>query len=77
MVSAIDLDRGELKWTVPFGETPDNIRQHPALKGMNIPNTGMNGYSGGGVLVTKTLVILGDTQITSVDASARGDDARV
>jgi quinoprotein glucose dehydrogenase len=66
VVSAIDLDRGELKWTVPFGETPDNIRQHPALKGMTIPNTGMNGYSGAGVLVTKTLVILGDTQITSV-----------
>jgi quinoprotein glucose dehydrogenase len=66
VISAIDLDRGELKWQVPFGETPDNIRQHPALKGMNIPNTGMNGYAGAGVLITKTLIIAGDTQITSV-----------
>jgi quinoprotein glucose dehydrogenase len=66
VVAAIDLDRGDLKWQVPFGETPDNVRLHPKLKGMNIPNTGMNGYAGAGVLVTKTLVIVGDTQITSV-----------
>jgi quinoprotein glucose dehydrogenase len=66
VLAAIDLDRGEMKWQVPFGETPDNVRLHPALKGMNIPNTGMNGYSGAGVLITKTLVVVGDTQITSV-----------
>ncbi|HEY2015401.1 MAG TPA: PQQ-binding-like beta-propeller repeat protein, partial [Bryobacteraceae bacterium] len=64
VISAINLDRGDIEWQVPFGETPDNIRNSPALKGMNIPNTGMNGSVG--VLVTKTLVILGDSQITSV-----------
>ena len=66
VLSAIDLDKGDLKWQVPYGETPDNIRLHPALKGKEIPNTGMNGYNGCGVLVTKTLVIIGDTQVTSV-----------
>jgi quinoprotein glucose dehydrogenase len=66
VLSAIDLDKGDLKWQVPYGETPDNIRLHPALKGKDIPNTGMNGYNGCGVLVTKTLVIIGDTQVTSV-----------
>jgi quinoprotein glucose dehydrogenase len=66
VLSAIDLDKGDLKWQVPYGETPDNIRNHPALKGKDIPNTGMNGYNGCGVLVTKTLVIIGDTQVTSV-----------
>jgi quinoprotein glucose dehydrogenase len=64
VISAINLDRGDIQWQVPFGETPDNIRNSPALKGMNIPNTGMNGSVG--VLVTKTLVILGDSQVTSV-----------
>jgi quinoprotein glucose dehydrogenase len=64
VISAIQLDRGEIQWQVPFGETPDNIRNSPALKGMDIPNTGMNGSVG--VLVTKTLVILGDSQVTSV-----------
>ena len=29
-----------------IGETPDNVRNHPALKGMNIGNTGMNGSVG-------------------------------
>ena len=66
VLSAIDLDKGDLKWQVPYGETPDNIRNHPTLKGKDIPNTGMNGYNGCGVLVTKTLVIIGDTQVTSV-----------
>jgi quinoprotein glucose dehydrogenase len=66
VLSAIDLDKGDLRWQVPYGETPDNIRNHPALKGKDIPNTGMNGYNGCGVLVTKSLVIIGDTQVTSV-----------
>ena len=66
VISAIDLDKGELKWQVPYGETPDNVRLNPALKGKDIPNTGMNGYNGCGVLITKTLVIIGDTQVTSI-----------
>jgi quinoprotein glucose dehydrogenase len=66
VLSAIDLDKGDLKWQVPYGETPDNVRLHAALKGKDIPNTGMNGYNGCGVLITKTLVIIGDTQVTSV-----------
>jgi quinoprotein glucose dehydrogenase len=55
---------------VPYGETPDNIRNHPALKGLNIPNTGQLGSVG--LLVTKTLVILGDSQLTNTPAHPRG-----
>jgi quinoprotein glucose dehydrogenase len=64
VISAINLDRGDITWQVPFGETPDVVRNHPALKGMDIPNTGQGGSVG--LLVTKTLVVLGDSQITSV-----------
>jgi quinoprotein glucose dehydrogenase len=64
VISAINLDRGDLQWQVPYGETPDVVRNHPALKGLNIPNTGQAGSVG--LVVTKTLVILGDSQITSV-----------
>ena len=64
MISAINLDRGTIQWQVPYGETPDVVRNHPALKGMNISNTGQGGSVG--LVVTKTLVILGDSQITSV-----------
>jgi quinoprotein glucose dehydrogenase len=63
VVTAINLDRGDIQWQVPFGETPDNIRNHPALKGLNIGNTGQRGEVS--VLVTKTLLIVGDGQITS------------
>jgi quinoprotein glucose dehydrogenase len=70
VVSAIDLDRGELKWQVPFGETPDVVRNHPALKGLNIPNTGQGGSVG--ILVTKTLVVVGDTQVTTTPQHPRG-----
>ena len=32
-ISAIDLNKGEILWQVANGETPDAIRNHPALKG--------------------------------------------
>ena len=64
VISAINLDRGDIQWQVPFGETPDNIRNHPLLKGKNIGNTGQRGEVS--VLVTKTLLILGDAVTTSV-----------
>lgn len=63
MISAINLDRGDLQWQVPFGETPDSVRLNPALKGMNIGNTGQKGNVS--VLVTKTLLIVGDGEVTS------------
>jgi quinoprotein glucose dehydrogenase len=63
LLSAINLDRGDMQWQVPFGETPDNVRNHPALKGLNIGNTGQRGNVS--VLVTKTLLIVGDAQVTS------------
>jgi quinoprotein glucose dehydrogenase len=64
VITAVNLDRGDIEWQVPYAETPDNIRNHAALKGMNIPNTGQLGSVG--LLVTKTLIILGDSQLTSV-----------
>ena len=33
---AIDLNRGAIKWRVPFGDTP-SLRTHPALKGVALP----------------------------------------
>ena len=70
VISAINLDRGDLQWQVPYGETPDVVRNHPALRGMNIGNTGQAGSVG--LVVTKTLVILGDSQITTTPQHPRG-----
>jgi quinoprotein glucose dehydrogenase len=53
-LTALDLNNGDLLWTVPNGETPEFIKNHPALKGVTIPRTGEPGRAG--VLVTKTLL---------------------
>jgi glucose dehydrogenase len=70
VLSAINLDRGDLMWQVPHGDTPDQIRNHPALRGLNIPKTGQQGSVG--LMVTKTLVILGDPQVTTTPDHPRG-----
>ena len=72
VLSAVNLDRGELLWQVPHGDTPDNIRNHPMLKGLTIPKTGQAGTSGVGLMVTKTLVVMGDPQITAPPGRTRG-----
>jgi quinoprotein glucose dehydrogenase len=70
-ISAVNLDSGDIVWQVPHGDTPDAIRNNPALKGLNIPRTGQSGYNIG-TLVTKSLVIAGDGQITTTDTHPRG-----
>jgi quinoprotein glucose dehydrogenase len=71
-ISAINLDRGDIVWQVPHGDTPDNVRNHPALRGKNIPKTGQAGTSGIGLMVTKTLVVMGDPQVTTTPEHPRG-----
>jgi quinoprotein glucose dehydrogenase len=70
LLSAINLDRGEMVWQVPHGDTPDAIRNNPQLRGMNIPKTGQTGSVG--ILITKTLAIAGDPQVTAPPGRARG-----
>jgi quinoprotein glucose dehydrogenase len=70
VLAAIHLDRGDLMWQVPHGDTPDNVRNHPKLKGLDIPKTGQGGSVG--LVITKTLVILGDPQVTTMPARPRG-----
>jgi quinoprotein glucose dehydrogenase len=69
-ITAIDLDNGAFVWQVAHGETPDSVRNHPALKGLTIPRTGQSGAVG--ALVTKTLVIAGDPLATTVPNRGRG-----
>jgi len=69
-ISAIDLNRGEILWQIAHGETPDQIRNHPALKGLSIPRTGRPGLIG--TLATKTLVIAGEGGYFTTPSGARG-----
>src|SRR5262249_37184177 len=69
-ISAIDMNRGEIVWQVAHGETPDNIKNHPALKGLSVPRTGQSGNVG--TVVTKTLLIVGEPRVTTTATGARG-----
>ena len=71
-LTAVNLDRGEIVWQVPHGDTPDNVRNHPALRGLTIPKTGQVGTGGIGSAVTKTLVVMGDPQVTTTPEHPRG-----
>ena len=70
LLNAIDVDKGEIKWQVPHGDTPDAVRNHPLLKDKNIPKTGLPGSVG--LVVTKSLVVLGDPAITTTPEHPRG-----
>jgi quinoprotein glucose dehydrogenase len=57
-ITAIDLNSGDHKWMKPNAETPQWLRDIPALKGIDIPATGIPDRVG--MLVTKTLLFAGE-----------------
>ena len=69
-ITAIDLDKGEIKWQIAHGETPDFVTNHPSLKGLSIPRTGQGGMAA--TLVTKTLLISGEPRIGMTSTGVRG-----
>jgi quinoprotein glucose dehydrogenase len=71
VIAGIDLSAGgKLMFQVPHGDTPDNVRNHPLLKGLDIPKTGQG--SSVGIMVTKTMLVAGDPQITAPPGRGRG-----
>jgi quinoprotein glucose dehydrogenase len=70
-ITAISLDEGKIVWQIAHGETPDVVRNYPAFKGMNIARTGQQTYNIG-TLITKTLVIAGEGQVTTTADHPRG-----
>ena len=57
-ITAYDMNKGEIAWQIANGDTPPNIKNNPALQGLNIPRTGSP--SRAGILVTKTLLFAGE-----------------
>jgi quinoprotein glucose dehydrogenase len=71
-ISAIQMDRGDILWQIPHGETPDNVRNHAKLKGVSIPRTGQPCAGLAGLLVTGTLLIGGECSVTMTASGMRG-----
>jgi quinoprotein glucose dehydrogenase len=57
-ITAYDMNKGEIAWQIPNGDTPPAIRNNPVLQGLDIPRTGSP--SRAGLLVTKTLLFAGE-----------------
>jgi quinoprotein glucose dehydrogenase len=65
-ITAIDLNTGDIKWTVANGDGP---RDHPLLKPLNLPPLGNPGRSS--PLVTKSLLFVGEGDPIMVRAGSR------
>jgi quinoprotein glucose dehydrogenase len=70
-ITAYDMNTGELIWQKPHSSTPDEIANHPALKGLGLPRLGQPGRTFIGVLATKTLLIAGEGGVHTNQAGER------
>ena len=57
-ITAIDMTNGEHVWMQVNGDTPDELKNHPLLEGLDIPPTGKDTHST--LLLTKTLLFQGE-----------------
>jgi quinoprotein glucose dehydrogenase len=70
-ITAYDMNTGDLVWQKAHSSTPDDIKNHPALKGVNLPRLGQPGRTFIGVLTTKNLVVAGEGGVHTNDAGRR------
>jgi quinoprotein glucose dehydrogenase len=57
-ITAYDMNKGDIAWQIPNGDTPPSVKNNPALEGLTIPKTGSPSQAG--LLVTKTLLFAGE-----------------
>jgi quinoprotein glucose dehydrogenase len=67
-ITAYDMNTGEMLWQKPHSTTSDNIRNNPALAGLDVERLGAYGRIFIGTLTTKTLVIAGEGDVHTNDA---------
>jgi quinoprotein glucose dehydrogenase len=70
-ITAYNMNTGDIVWQKTHSSTPDDIQNHPALKGLNLPRLGQPGRTFIGVLTTKTLLIAGEGGVHTNAAGRR------
>jgi quinoprotein glucose dehydrogenase len=66
-ITAYDMNSGEMVWQKAHSSTPDNIKNNPALAGLDLLRLGQPGRTFIGVLTTKSLVIAGEGGVHTND----------
>lgn len=80
-ITAIDLNTGEHLWMIPIGETPDRIKNNPALAGVDIGNTGTGAQAP--MMVTPSMLIYagdvsdGTPHLFAIDKATGRELARI
>ncbi len=79
-IVAIDLSTGEHLWRIPNGDTPSSLAEHPALRGVELPQTGKRSHAN--VLTTGSLLFYGegrrgDPWLHAVDKRTGEEIARI
>jgi quinoprotein glucose dehydrogenase len=70
-ITAYDMNTGEMMWQKTHSSTPDDIRNHPALRGLTLPRLGQPGRTFIGTLTTKSLLIAGEGGVHTNAAGKR------
>jgi quinoprotein glucose dehydrogenase len=70
-ITAYDMNTGQMLWQKTHSSTPDEIRNHPALRGLNLPRLGQPGRTFIGTLTTKTLLVAGEGGVHTNAAGQR------
>ena len=57
-ITAIDMNNGEHLWWIANADTPDRIKNHALLEGVDVGRTGIPTRSG--ILLTRSLLFIGE-----------------
>jgi quinoprotein glucose dehydrogenase len=76
---AVDLNKGEIAWKVPFGEGSPAIRQHPLLKGVTLPERLGTTGNMGPIVTAGGIVFIGggDPYLYAFDKTTGREIARI
>ena len=76
---AIDLNQGEIAWSVPFGEGSQIVRNHPLLRDADLPDRLGTPGANGPIVTAGGLVFLGggDPYLSALDAATGREVSRV
>ena len=56
-LTAIDMNAGEHLWWIPNGDTPERIKNHPLLEGVDLTNINSGFQGNATALVTRSLLM--------------------